>query len=295
MVAAAIWYPYLAEPRERVVAWGADSYRVFADLAGEEGAGVRMLPGTEVLPERTGRPVVGLGGAGPGARRSARGVRRRVVVHRPGRRHAGLPALAARRGWRRLGGTLTRISLGALPRPPTPTTSSSTARGWARACWPGTPRRSPVRGQVVLVEGVDARPVVARLDRADVRRAAVAPGRGRRHRAAGDWSRTPSPETATDILRAGHPAGPRAGGRPGRGPPRRAQTGACRRTARGGGADGALLRPGWRRRDAQLGMCRRGGRRWSRGSTDARCPRRGRERTHTRSTPAAWQDAPHGT
>jgi D-amino-acid oxidase len=49
-VAAAIWYPYLAEPRERVGGWGATTYRLFDDLArGNPDSGVRMLPGVELF------------------------------------------------------------------------------------------------------------------------------------------------------------------------------------------------------------------------------------------------------
>ncbi len=54
-VAAAIWYPYLAEPRDRVTAWSAASYAVFAGLV-DSGAGVTMVPGTEVFRERSSVP-----------------------------------------------------------------------------------------------------------------------------------------------------------------------------------------------------------------------------------------------
>ena len=36
VVAAALWYPYNALPQDRVTAWAASSYAVFADLAGPE-------------------------------------------------------------------------------------------------------------------------------------------------------------------------------------------------------------------------------------------------------------------
>ena len=132
-------------------AWGAGSYRVFAGLAREEGSGVRMLPGTEVLHARTG-PLVGRRGARPGARPPAAGYAdawsfTAPVVDMP----VYLRWLRAR--LEELGGTLTRISLGAAC--PSPTTSSSTARGWAPACSPATPTTRPVRGQVVVVEGVE--------------------------------------------------------------------------------------------------------------------------------------------
>ena len=51
-VAAAIWYPYLAEPRERVGGWGATTYQLFHDLARDEPAsGVRIRPGVELFGE----------------------------------------------------------------------------------------------------------------------------------------------------------------------------------------------------------------------------------------------------
>src|SRR5687768_5185903 len=54
-VAAAIWYPYRALPQDRVTAWAGASYSVFAALAapeeyaGSPEAGVRMVPGAELL------------------------------------------------------------------------------------------------------------------------------------------------------------------------------------------------------------------------------------------------------
>jgi D-amino-acid oxidase len=44
-VAAAIWFPYEARPAERVNAWAAASYRVFAALARQAGTGVTMTEG----------------------------------------------------------------------------------------------------------------------------------------------------------------------------------------------------------------------------------------------------------
>ncbi len=49
-VAAALWYPYRAHPRERVTAWGAHTYAALADLAARTPeSGVRMRAGTELL------------------------------------------------------------------------------------------------------------------------------------------------------------------------------------------------------------------------------------------------------
>lgn len=49
-VAAALWYPYLAHPADRVLAWGAAAWTELARLATAEGAaGVRLLAGRELL------------------------------------------------------------------------------------------------------------------------------------------------------------------------------------------------------------------------------------------------------
>jgi D-amino-acid oxidase len=46
-VAAALWYPYRAFPRERVEGWSARGFEVLSALAGEPGSGVRMRRGLE--------------------------------------------------------------------------------------------------------------------------------------------------------------------------------------------------------------------------------------------------------
>jgi D-amino-acid oxidase len=55
-VAAAVWFPYLANPRNRVLGWGARSYEVFFDLARREHAGVLLRRALEVLDHRAGEP-----------------------------------------------------------------------------------------------------------------------------------------------------------------------------------------------------------------------------------------------
>src|SRR5919206_5018611 len=46
-VAAALWYPYRAFPRERVEGWSARGFDVLSALAEEPGSGVRMRWGSE--------------------------------------------------------------------------------------------------------------------------------------------------------------------------------------------------------------------------------------------------------
>lgn len=41
--AGAIWYPYDCEPKDKVIAWALETYRVLADLAHKPGTGVSMI------------------------------------------------------------------------------------------------------------------------------------------------------------------------------------------------------------------------------------------------------------
>lgn len=55
--AAAIWYPYLAEPFERVLGWSEASFREFARLAAsDDDCGVVMRDGVELVLTRSERP-----------------------------------------------------------------------------------------------------------------------------------------------------------------------------------------------------------------------------------------------
>lgn len=54
-VAAALWFPYRALPYDRVLAWSHTGYQVFAGLAADRPeAGVRLRPGTELVPDPPG-------------------------------------------------------------------------------------------------------------------------------------------------------------------------------------------------------------------------------------------------
>jgi D-amino-acid oxidase len=202
-VAAAIWYPYRALPQDRVTAWAAASYAVFAGLAapaehgGSPGAGVRMVPGTEVFTSAQ---------ADPWWRTAVPGLERVLdlpagyvdgwsfttpVVEMP----VYLTWLAAR--IERLGGTLTRLNLPALP-PGADLVVNCSGLG-ARLL--GADRTVvPVRGQVVYVDqvGVDrwwldpTGPTYVVPRGQDV----VVGGTDEE----GEWSRTPSRETAAEIL-----------------------------------------------------------------------------------------------
>jgi len=199
-VAAALWYPYRALPQDRVTAWSATSYDAFRALAGDDGTGVRMLPGTEVLHEPRADPW--WVGAVPALERI------RVngypdgwtftapVVEMP----VYLRWLAAR--VEALGGTITRSNLGRLPgsgeaRPPFLVVNCA---GIGSRLLAQDLTVTPVRGQVVLVEqtGLDcwwldeSGPTYVVPRSRDI----VVGGTDDE----GDWSRTPDPETADRIL-----------------------------------------------------------------------------------------------
>ena len=202
-VAAALWYPYLAFPQDKVTAWGKTAYDEFARLAAQGADGVAMRRGTELLLETTPDDPWWLD-AVPSLERvePARAVRRRVVVRHAGRGHAALPGLARRSGCLDAGGTITRMALARLPEAPLVVNCS----GLGSRALAGDTTTRPVRGQVVVVEqfGLDEwwlagegpagevpTYVIPRTD--DV----VLGGTDED----GDWSRSPSPQTADDILR----------------------------------------------------------------------------------------------
>lgn len=196
-VAAALWYPYLVFPPDRVAGWAARTFEVLAGLAADETSGVRMLPGTEVLTEPQVQPS--WAAAVPGLERATTLPEGYVdgwsftapVVEMP----VHLDWLRAR--VLDLGGTLTRLHLSALP-----------AGGDVVVNCAGLGSRllapdlsvTPVRGQVVVVEQVG-------LDRWWLDPAApsyVVP-RSREivvggTEEDGEWSRTPTPATAEAVL-----------------------------------------------------------------------------------------------
>jgi D-amino-acid oxidase len=197
VVAAALWYPYRALPRDRVTAWSARTYQVLAGLADEPASGVRMLPGTEVMTSVTADPWW----------RAAVPQLARVSELPPGYADGWsfvAPALdmPLYLDWladRVLegGGSITRLNLGALPSGADVVVNCS---GMGARLLGSDRSVGPVRGQVVYVEqfGLErwwldsAAPtyVVPRSEEI------VVGGTDEE----GDWSRTPSPEVARAIL-----------------------------------------------------------------------------------------------
>jgi len=195
-VAAALWYPYLALPQDKVTAWSATSYDVFAGLADDPATGVAMRRGTELLTEQSEDPW--WIDAVPALERVA-------------------PRAPYRDGWSFVapvidmsrylvwlhgrvldaGGTVTRMALPQLPEGPLVVDCS----GLGSRHLASDPTTTPVRGQVVVLEQVG-------LDQwwlAEDGPTYVVP---RTHDIvvggtddAGEWDRTPSPDTADDVLR----------------------------------------------------------------------------------------------
>ncbi|MCW2797105.1 MAG: hypothetical protein JWM79_2602 [Nocardioides sp.] len=197
-VAAAIWYPYRALPQDRVTAWSTRTYAAFASMAASEpDAGVRLVPGTEVLRAPRADPwwvsaVAGLAPAddlpaGYGAGWSFV----TPVVEMP----VYLGWLVERLDG--LGGTLTRLNLRALPHGADVVVNCS---GLGARLLGGDQTVLPVAGQVVRVAqfGLErwwldsAGPTYVVPREHDI----VVGGTD----VEGEWSRTPSPDTAEAIL-----------------------------------------------------------------------------------------------
>lgn len=164
-VAAALWYPYRALPRERVTAWSARGYEVLTELAGVQGAGVRLRTGIELRreagPEPGWRDAVATFErvAAPGAG-WAEGWRfgspvADMSVH--------LPWLADRLA--ALGGQIAIAELSSIEAALDRAEIVVNCAGLGAARLVGDASLTPVRGQVVYVEQVGVREWV--LDQSD--------------------------------------------------------------------------------------------------------------------------------
>ena len=198
-VAAAIWYPYRALPQGLVTAWAGRSYEVFSALADDDATGERgivMVPGTEVLAARSADPwwvdaVPALTRVAPPNGYADGWSFVAPVVEMP-RYLAWLI-----RRVEGLGGTLTRLNLAALPRGADIVVNCA---GLGSRLLGADPTITPVAGQVVYVEqfGLErwwldsAGPTYVVPRSRDI----VVGGTADE----GEWSRTPSPDTAASIL-----------------------------------------------------------------------------------------------
>lgn len=173
-VAAALVHPYRAGPADLVERWSARSESVFADLAQRSGEhGVRVLPGTDAVRGEVEAPVVDM--------------------------PRYLQWLVARLD--DLGGTLTRLNLSRLPDASGPDDAVVNCSGLGARLLGQDRTVVPVAGQVVVLDRVV-------LDRfwLDAAGPTYVVPRGREVVVGGtddegEWSRTPSPEVAEEILR----------------------------------------------------------------------------------------------
>ena len=200
-VAAAFWYPYRALPQDRVTAWSAASYAAFADLAADPDTGVRMLTGTQV--HRDAQPPPWWRSAVPAVDRETslpEGYAEGWTFTSP---IAEMP-LYLRWLWSQVeeaGGTVTRMNLSGLPTvEPGGAQVVVNCAGLGGRLLGSDRSVVPVRGQVVVVEqiGLDRwwldtdGPTYVVPRSHDI----VVGGTDEE----GDWSRTPSPEAAREIL-----------------------------------------------------------------------------------------------
>jgi D-amino-acid oxidase len=201
-VAAAMWHPYRALPRERVAAWGRVTFEEFAGLAATApGSGIRMRRGREYVRGPATEPW--WRAAVPALSRLDHGA---VPPGYGGGWQLELPVadMSVYLPWlsKRLtaaGGTITRHSLTSLPHEGFVVNCTGlSARGLA-----GDPSVYPVRGQVVLV----AQPGIEEwvLDQHDPRdlvyvvprlREVVVGGTA----GEGEWNLAPVPEVTEAIL-----------------------------------------------------------------------------------------------
>ncbi len=196
-VAAALWYPYRIEPRDRVSAWSTASYGAYVRLADLD-TGVRMLPGTEVHRGTAADPW--WAAMAPDLARTQTlptGYCDGWTLVAP---VVEMPVYLAWLGRHveELGGTITRLNLAGLPSPADGVVVNCSGLG-ARLLG-ADPSVVPVAGQVVVVEQfglerwwLDSSGPTYVVPRS---RDVVVGGTDDE----GEWSRTPSPRTAEQIL-----------------------------------------------------------------------------------------------
>ena len=195
-VAAALWYPYRAYPYERVTAWSSATFAELQRLSHDDTTGVRMLKGTELHRAAT---------ADPWWMSAVPTLTRVSTMPAPyvdgWTFEAPVAEMPVYLGWlarrvEELGGTITRINLSALPEEGLVVDCA----GLGARLLAADRTVVPVRGQVLTVAqvGLDhwwldaAGPTYVVPRATDI----VVGGTDEE----GDWSRTPSPETAREIL-----------------------------------------------------------------------------------------------
>jgi D-amino-acid oxidase len=196
-VAAALWYPYLAHPPERVAAWAHATYAELVRLARDDETGVVLRPGTEVLRRPVPAPdwLAAVPGAGPASDLPAGYLAGWSFVAPLVETPTYLRWLTSR--VEGLGGTVTRMALSALPDRAEVVVDAS---GLGARLLARDPSVVPVRGQVVYVEQVgldrwwldDGGPTYVIPRSRD-----IVVGGTEEH---GEWDRTADPLTAQELL-----------------------------------------------------------------------------------------------
>lgn len=199
-VAGGLWYPYRAYPVARVAGWSRTGYRELSRLAGVDGAGVTLREGTELHRAPT---------ADPWWREAVPSLTRVDRLRAPYVDGWSFTAPVVEmpiylrwltRRVSELGGTLTRMVVGALPEHADVVVN---AAGLGARLTAEDSSVHPVRGQVVLVSQVglerwwlgsapDGAPVYVVPRSRDI----VVGGTDDE----GEWSRTPDPAAAERIL-----------------------------------------------------------------------------------------------
>jgi D-amino-acid oxidase len=195
-VAAAFWYPYLALPVERVTAWSAATFDELSRLAADPTTGVVMRDGTELLTERSADPW--WVSAVPALTR----VTAPTGYAEAWSFVAPVVEMPVYLSWLSdrvvaLGGTITRMALGALPAFAGVVVNAS---GLGARLLAHDGSMTPVRGQVVLLEQVgldrwwldEGGPTYVIPRSRDI----VVGGTDD----AGDWDKTPDPATTRRIV-----------------------------------------------------------------------------------------------
>jgi D-amino-acid oxidase len=199
-VAAAIWYPYLAFPQDRVTAWGRATYAEFARQAADGVDGVVIRRGTELMRDPTPDPswidaVRGLHRVSPPEPYADAWSFLTPVIDMP--RYLGRLTDRVMDA----GGTITRMALARLPQAPLVVNCS----GLGSRLLAEDSSTTPVRGQVVVVEqfGLEewwlGEEVAGDVPTYVIPRTSDVVLGGTDD--VGQWSRTPSAAVAEDILR----------------------------------------------------------------------------------------------
>lgn len=152
-VAAAIWYPYNAFPRERLLGWASTSFTVYHGIANEPNTGVMLREGIEIFPEPSDDPWWKAG---------VRAIRRATPAELPAGYQDGFVFTAPviempiylrylEQRYHDLGGTITRRTYDSLAQAGTDSQVLVDCAGLGARELVGDPSLHAIRGQIVRV------------------------------------------------------------------------------------------------------------------------------------------------